>query len=192
MKPATLPNIFKIMHRVSRRTEPYHSAFLAAMLEWSHAGDRRLFDAFWRRAAPDAWEIPGGDVTVLAEDVLGTRGRVDLALLVGTRRVLGVEVKTREASTTDGQLQRYRDGLMAKYPGLDLAIAYLTPFDRIRAGDAATTLRSVIEFDKFAASFPQSRHLSWLDLVDIEWDGGGRVGPARRVCENGNLVRAEP
>ena len=51
-------NIFNVINSVSSRVEPYHSAFLAAMLRWSLTSDRRLFDEFWRVAAPD-WQVPG-------------------------------------------------------------------------------------------------------------------------------------
>ena len=164
------PNIFNVIRSVSSRVEPYHSAFLAAMLRSSLASDRRLFDAFWRMATP-GWQLPGGDVTIHPEDLVVT-GRVDLTLLEGESRVLGVEVKTRETSTTAGQLARYREGLEAKYAEQDLAIAYLTPFNAQQAGDRASDLPSVREFRRFAETFPRSRHLSWLDLADVDWDGG--------------------
>ncbi|MEZ4503011.1 MAG: DUF6508 domain-containing protein [Dehalococcoidia bacterium] len=166
-----LPNIFRVMHSVSTRTEPYHSAFLGAMLRWSYQGDRRLFDVFWRLAAPAEWDTPTADVTVMAEDPI-TSGRVDLVIFDGPTRVLGVEVKTREESTMPGQLARYREGLAAKYPGRQLALVFLTPFDRVRAEDAADSLRSVREFDDFRATFPLVRHISWLDVAEIDCDGG--------------------
>ena len=164
------PNIFEVIRSVSSRAEPYHSAFLAAMLEWSLTSDRRLFDEFWRIAAPE-WELPGRDVVIRMEDQIRT-GRVDLTLLESDRRVLGVEVKTRETSTTSGQLERYRDGLTEKYPGHDLAIAFLTPFNSQRAGEDASALPSVREFRKFHKAFPGSVHMSWLDLAEVDWNGG--------------------
>lgn len=141
------------------------------MLRWSLATDRALFNSFWARAAPTSWPIPADDVTIIAEDVIGL-GRVDIVILVDSTRSLGIEVKTREASTMPGQLSRYLQGLTAKYPHRRVAIAYLTPFDRSRAGDSAATLRSVVEFDEFAATFPDGRHLSWLDVAEVDWDGG--------------------
>ena len=164
------PNIFEVIRSVSSRVEPYHSAFLAAMLRSSLTSDRRLFDAFWRMATP-GWQCPEGEVAIRLEDVVQT-GRVDLTLLEGDTRVLGVEVKTRETSTTSGQLARYHQGLEEKYTGRDLAIAYLTPFNSHRAGDGASALPSVREFRKFSKTFPQSQHMSWLDLAEVDWDGG--------------------
>ena len=164
------PNIFNVIRSVSSRVEPYHSAFLAAMLRSSLAADRRLFDAFWRMATP-GWQRTGDDVAIHREEVVVT-GRVDLTLIEGENRILGVEVKTRETSTTAGQLARYREGLEAKYAGWDLAIAYLTPFNAHRAGDRASEFPSVREFRRFAATFPRARHLSWLDLADVDWHGG--------------------
>ena len=164
------PNIFEVIRSVSSRVEPYHSAFLAAMLRSSLTSDRRLFDAFWRMATP-GWQLPEGDVAIRPEDVVRT-GRVDLTLLEGDTCVLGVEVKTRETSTSSGQLARYQKGLEEKYAGRDLAIAYLTPFNSQRAGGGASALPSVREFCKFAETFPQSQHMSWLDLAEVDWDGG--------------------
>ena len=165
-----IPNIFKVINSVSSRAEPYHSAFLAEMLEWSLRSDRRLFDEFWGVAAP-GWQQPQSKVTICTEDDVGT-GRVDLTLREGDRYILGVEVKTRETSTTSGQLERYRKGLTKKYPRCDLAIAYLTPFNSQRAGDDASALPSVREFRKFHKAFPGSVHLSWLDLAEVDWNGG--------------------
>ena len=164
------PNIFEVIRSVGSREEPYHSALLGAMLRSSLASDRRLFDAFWRMATP-GWRLPGDDVAIRPEDAVRA-GRVDLTLLEGNDRVLGVEVKTRETSTTSGQLARYQEGLQEKYAGRDLAIAYLTPFNSRRAGGGASALPSVREFREFAKTFPRSRHMSWLDLADADWDGG--------------------
>lgn len=95
-----------------------------------------------------------------------------MTLRDGDARILGVEVKTREASTTPGQLARYREGLQGRYPRHQLALAYLTPFNSERAGDAVPVLPSVLEFRSLASTFPNSRHLSWLDLAEVDWDGG--------------------
>ena len=146
------------------------------MLRWSLASDRRLFDAFWRMAAPD-WELPAEDVAFCTEvdmskgSAVGS-GRIDLTLSVPNRYLLGVEVKTRETSTTSGQLERYRDGLADTYPECDLAIAYLTPFNSQWAGHDAPTLPSAREFRKFHEAFPAAVHMSWLDLAELEWNGG--------------------
>ena len=71
-----------------------------------------------------------------------------------------------------GQLERYHGGLTAKYPARDVAIAYLTPFNSRRAGDDAPALPSVKEFRRFHEAFPQSVHISWLDLTEVGWNGG--------------------
>ena len=164
------PNVFEVIRSVSSRIEPYHSALLAEMLRWSFTSDRRLFDEFWRIAAP-GWQRPGRDVVIRAEEQVRT-GRVNLTLREGDRRILGVEVKTRETSTTSGQLARYRDGLTEKYPRHDLAIAFLTPFNSQRGGNDASALPSVREFRRFHEAFPESVHMSWLDLAEVDWNGG--------------------
>ena len=131
-------------------------------------GDRRLFDGFWRLAAPESWQLPE-DVMIHDEDVLA-QGRIDIVLDCDGRHVLGVEVKTTDASSVDGQLSRYADGLREKYPGRDRAIAYLTPFNREHAGQAAERLRSVREYERFREMFDHCTHLSWLDVHAVAWD----------------------
>ncbi len=183
------PNIFEVINKGRTLSEPQHSAFLAAMLEWSQKSDRRLLDAFWEKAAPADWSPLSGKVTIKREEYLGRGiGRVDLTLRdVARRRILGVEVKTRKEAVSSGQLNRYLGGLTNVYDGYDLAIAFLTPFNRQRADavaddlpsvaeDVTDALPSVKEFDKFHAAFPKSVHLSWLDLADIDlansnWEG---------------------
>ena len=79
------PNIFEVIRSVSSREEPYHSATLAAMLEWSLASDRRLFDQFWRIAAPELATTPGRDVVICVRRTMIRTGRVDLTLLESDR-----------------------------------------------------------------------------------------------------------
>ena len=165
------PNIFEVIRSVSSRVEPYHSAFLAAMLRSSLTSGRPLFDAFWRMATP-GWQLPEGEVTIRLEDVVRT-GRVGPDAVGGRHprpRRRGED--PRRTSTTSGQLARYQEGLEGKYTGRDLAIAYLTPFNGQRAGGGASALPSVREFRKFAEMFPRSQHMSWLDLAEVDWDGG--------------------
>ena len=61
--------------------------------------------------------------------------------------------------------------LEAKFRNFDIQIAYLTPFNREKAGEKADSLETVWVFDKFAKEFPNARHVSWLDVADIPWDG---------------------
>ena len=103
----------------------------------------------------------------------GTRGRVDIVIISDEpeKRVVGIEVKTVDASVKEGQLRAYREGLCKKFQKHEVQIAYLTPFNRKRAGDVADSIRSVREFDEFVRCFPCARHVSWLDIADISWDG---------------------
>ena len=164
-------NIFETIGRVSRRYEPYHSQFLTDALESSLKCDRSLIDDVWKLAAPPDWEPPE-QAAVSAEEVVES-GRIDVCIRSDhpNRRVVGIEVKTDDASAHSGQLEKYRTGLMKKFRGYDVQISYLTPFNREHAGEAADSLTTVRVFEEFASDSTRSRHLSWLDVADIPWDG---------------------
>lgn len=164
-------NIFESIRRVTKRTEPFHSRFLADALVDSIGGDRSLFKAVWRMATPEGWKVPE-QAKVGAEDVV-EQGRIDISIKSDepARRVLGIEVKTTDSSTTQGQLERYLEGLRETYDGYEVAIAYLTPFNRERGADRAQSLPTVREFDDFCKVHPTSRHVSWLDIAAIPWNG---------------------
>ena len=163
-------NIFETIGRVSSRREPYHSQFLADALEHSLKGDRSLFDGVWELAAPQDWETPD-QATISAEQGAGT-GRIDILIRSEHphRRILGIEVKTDEASAHSGQLENYFEGLTGKYPDYDVQVSFLTPFNRERAGEAADLVKSIRIFKEFATEECRSRHISWLDVAEISWD----------------------
>ena len=166
-------NVFDSIGRATNRREPFHSQFLADALRDSIEGERSLFDAVWCLAAPNAWEPPEKPEV---HSELHTRGgrRIDLCIVddaTPKKRVLGVEVKTSSASTQSKQLEAYHYDLSVNYREADIAIAYLTPFNRKRAGSSAERFPEIRVFDKFAGQIPQARHISWLDIAEIEWDG---------------------
>ena len=172
-------NIFEIIESTTSRTEPFHSRFLAAVLTESSRGDRAIFEQVWRKVAPREWKAPRHP-EVSAEFRLGKEkyeGSVDIVIRSGddTKRVVGIEVKTREESTEEGQLERYYLGLKDKLGCRkeDLAFAFLTPFNRRRAGHVADSLTTVSEFEDFTQAFPSAsaRHVSWLDVAEIRWPG---------------------
>ena len=85
---------------------------------------------------------------------------------------LGIEVKTASASAEPGQLEAYYEGLKEK-DFSDVAMTYLTPFNRERAGKFADKLLTVQVFDDFTKNYPtvHVRHVSWLDVAKIDWEG---------------------
>ena len=167
-------NIFETIRKAQPgRTEPFHSQFLAdALIESLKPGqDRSLFEKVWQLTAPDEWCIPR-DARVEAEVVVDRGRRVDVCIYdTLNHRIVGVEVKTTDASAEHGQLNNYRDGLEKKYRNWSVSIAYLTPFNRERAYDAADSLRTIAVFEKFSQESSDARHVSWLDVADIGWDG---------------------
>ena len=165
-------NIFESIEGVTRRIEPFHSQFLADALKASINGDRSLFNAVWRLTAP-GWGDPPANPKITAEEVVPGQGRIDIAIKCDSPepRIVGIEVKTTDSSATPGQLERYRNGLVSGNVGYAVAIAYLTPFNRKRAQDKANDLATVKEFDDFQRKYPDSRHVSWLDIAAIPWNG---------------------
>ena len=168
-------NAFESGNGRSELPETFHSEFLGASLRASLKDDRRLFEGVWRKCAPDHWEVPE-DARVVTEQTV-TRGlRVDICLLDGdpARRVVGVEVKTKRASAEFGQLEKYLEGLRKTFEGARIAMAYLTPFNEERGGEGADRLRTVKVFKKFERNCGRGKHkhVSWLDVADICWDGG--------------------
>ena len=165
-------NIFETIENVTSRTEPFHSQFLADALIESLEGDRSLFETVWRLAAPPKWNTPE-HAEILPEKDIKT-GRIDACIHdKGNHRVLGIEVKTREASVEAGQLEKYLCGLVDEYANEEVMIAYLTPFNRKRAEERANSLSSVLRFEEFSKKFPDHHggHVSWLDVAGISWDG---------------------
>ena len=165
-------NIFETIGKVTSRIERFHSQFLADALTDSLNGDRSLFEAVWKLAVPPEWEIPTR-AEVSSEEVVGHGQRVDICIRSSAphNHVVGIEVKTDDASATPGQLVSYLAGLKGRFPESAIQIAYLAPFNSARAGAAAGRLATVREFTAFATQLPQARHVSWLDVAAIPWDG---------------------
>ena len=164
-------NIFETIHKVSDRDEPYHSQFLADALQESQSGDRSLFEAVWKLAAPDNWEPPTlAEIT--SEERFEDGSRIDICIRSDEHlRIVGIEVKTVDASAKSGQLQRYKAELQRRYDGYGVQVSYLTPFSEREAGDSADRLPTVRVFREFKKDSPGARHLSWRDIAAIDWDG---------------------
>ena len=167
-------NVFTSVHKATHRIEPFHSQFLADALDASIKGDQTLFNAVWRLAAPSGWELPGRP-KVHAELHTGEGRRIDICIVDEAgpkKRVLGIEVKTSSASARSDQLEDYYRGLREKFIEAEIAVAYLTPFNRRRIGNSTVRLPTIQVYEEFKKKFPDARHLSWLDVAEIEWDGG--------------------
>ncbi|MYB48070.1 MAG: hypothetical protein F4X72_02140 [Dehalococcoidia bacterium] len=71
-------------------------------------------------------------------------------------------------------MEKYLYGLQKKCPKADIAITYLTPFNKDRAkamksAEVAQSLPTVREFRQFteSCSSARARHVSWLDLAEV-------------------------
>ena len=167
-------NIFETIGKVTTRVERFHSQYLADALTVSLQDDRTLFNGVWDLVTPDCWDLPEhpDDVKVSSEVVL-EGGRIDVLIHSGSPhdRVVGIEVKTVEDSTEQGQLSRYLSGLEKKFQCSQIQVAYLTPFNRKVAGDDASSLPTVKEFERLKKGCPGACHVSWLEIAGIDWDG---------------------
>ena len=165
-------NIFETIGSVSGGIEQYHSQFLADALKESLSGDRSLFDGVWRLATPKGWEPP--DCAEISTEETAGEGRIDICIRSDhpVKRIVGIEVKTNDKSVESGQLEKYSDGLHKAFPEHCVQVSYLTPFNSCRAGDLADKLPTVEAFRGFRkGKSANARHLSWLDVADIGWDG---------------------
>lgn len=186
-------NIFDVIGKTTSQIEPFHSRFLAEALQVSSKGNRSLFDTVWKLAAPDDWAVPLKP-EINSEELLEGGKRIDICILDKVRnRLLGIEVKTTKTSAQGGQLESYLEGLCKKYhcdrnDRDRIAIAYLTPFNSRRAGDAVDSLPTVKLFREFSSNFANARHISWLDIAEIPWDGNALWGQhqayVRQVISN--------
>lgn len=165
-------NIFETIRRVSGRDEPYHSMFLADALKASLDGERSLFEALWWLSVPESWKPPT-EAFVTAEESAANGSRIDVCIRCErpNQRLVGIEVKTSEDSAEVGQLERYQEGFAKRFVGYEIQIAYLTPFNRERAGEAWLFFPTIKVFDRFAKTNPEARHISWMDVATIPWDG---------------------
>ncbi len=157
--------------------EMFHSEFLGAALRTSLNGDRSLFEAVWDRCAPCGWGCPG-DAKVETEH--GWEGGRRIDILIRDPKdgfVIGIEVKTQDKSVEKKQLEAYRRKLCEEYGEDKVAIVFLTPFNQKHADSvsqgAVEMLHAVEEFNEFSQGLKQTRHLSWLDVAEIDWPGGG-------------------
>ena len=173
-------NIFAIIQDVQTRNEPIHSNFLAEALKESLSDDRDLIDQFWTMAVAGDPTWPLADQLIItAEDPFFDRKRVDLTLVDNHAMLcIGVEIKTDDDSAQQGQLSGYQTQLELKYPEHRVRMVYLTPFNRERAGAQSMGLHSITEFEAFVKAHPDAAHpvhLSWMDVADIDWAGGGDI-----------------
>jgi hypothetical protein len=160
---------------MTRRVEPFHSQTLA----WFLDVDRSLCRAFLMNFVPDEFLNATGlldaadSLEVTSEDVLEAGDRIDVTL-VGPGGLVGIEVKTTDASATSGQMARYYDQLVERERRQNshrpVHLVYVTPFTAMREADAVSVQRlaTVREYERFVSGRPGSAtHASWSDVVNL-------------------------
>lgn len=174
--------------------EMFHSEFLGAALRTSLNGDRSLFEGMWGRCAPDCWDCPE-NARVVTEHGWRGHGRIDILIRdMEYGLAVGIEVKIRDESVEKEQLEACRRALCAEFGEDCAAIVFLTPFNRKHAAsvsqEAAETLQAVEVFEEFSigSEYTPKRHLSWLDVADIHWPGGGDLWREYRAHVKGTIA----
>lgn len=165
-------NIFRTIRKTTRQIEPFHSQFFADALFASFNGDQELIRGFLALAVDRDPDKPLPKVLNIDAETAVDSGRIDIT--IGdpeSGSIIGIEIKTSEASSTKGQLSRYQSGLESCNPDTVVRIVYLTPFNRAYSPDRAS--RSIAEFESFSSTHPEARHLSWLQVSSLEWEDGG-------------------
>lgn len=91
---------------------------------------------------------------------------------------MGIEVKTKCDSANRNQLLRYSEQLLTEAASSNISLAFLTPFNRNSFQDNRTELadqnhaiREFEAFDKQVDGSMWTKHLNWLDVAEIAWDG---------------------
>ena len=79
------------------------------------------------------WVPPDIAAVETEHNFVGAR-RIDILIIDRENsRILGIDVQTSNASTRFGQLDKCVKDLISEYPDSEMAIAFLTPFNRRRA-----------------------------------------------------------
>ena len=174
--------------------ERFHSEFLGAALRTSLNGDRSLFEGVWKQCVPD-WVGCPSIARVETEHSWGGHGKIDILIrdMEFYGFAVGIEVKTRDQSVEKGQLEANRRQLCAEFGEGRAAIVLLTPFNRHHAEcvsqDAAEMLQAVKVFEEFSkgSGWAPRLHLSWLDVANIDWPGGGDLWREYREHVQGTI-----
>ena len=174
--------------------EMFHSEFLGAALRTSLNGDRSLFEGVWELCAPDFWCCPS-NARVEPEHSWDGHRKIDILIRdMEYGLAVGIEVNTRDKSVESGHLEACRRQLCAEFGEGGAAIALLSPFNRQHAEsvsqDAAEMLQTVAVFEEFSkgSGLMPTRHLSWLDVADIHWPGGGDLWKEYREHVEGTIA----
>jgi hypothetical protein len=167
-------NIFEIHRRTTSRIEPFHTAYLASCLKES----QELLGKFWALATAENpnWPVPSTHARVVEEDTLDDGKRVDIVVIDSSSDLLiAVEAKTTDSSVKPGQLDAYLTRLKTKYPGNNIWMTYLTPFNTKNKPEGARGQEAIKEFRRFNRDYAPSSHLSWEEVAGLVWQGNDSV-----------------
>jgi len=167
-------NIFEIHRRTTSRIEPFHTAYLASCLTES----QELLGKFWALATAENpnWPVPSTHVRVVEEDILDDGKRVDIVVSDSSSgHLIAVEAKTTDSSVKLGQLDAYLKRLEAKYPGHNIWMIYLTPFNTKNKPEGSRGQEAIKEFQSFNEGYAPSSHLSWEEVAELVWQGNDDV-----------------
>ena len=167
-------NLFGVIRDVSSRIEPYHSHFLAMILAYEANQTFRL--EFIKKCVPDniiseydLLNITCEEIAIIPERTINDGEKIDILINFKNKNFkLGIEIKTSDSSTSQGQLMSYRNGLHKEYEGHTIFMAYITPFNSENPPKKDINIHAVNEYKSFIGSYPdECIHLNWDQIVDL-------------------------
>ncbi|WP_297085789.1 PD-(D/E)XK nuclease family protein [uncultured Draconibacterium sp.] len=169
-----MPNIFKIIEKVTSRIEPFHSEFLADALRKNSSllvGLLHLIQNQTRINLSDL--INANQFEVISEDSFDDNKRIDIVILSpASKDIVGIEVKTTDSSVRDNQLNEYYAKLTNKYPGKRIIFVFLTPYniDNLPEEINPSNIKAIKEFSYYASNHTNSVHLNWDQVISLYQD----------------------
>lgn len=171
-------NIFEVISRATSRTEPFHSRYIAALFQNS-----ALLIAKFLQHIEDPLRCSTDGAYEVDEEFQLNKSGCYIDIIVGwpnlnrdqAQKVIGIEVKTADKSSTKGQLKKYWKQ-MKEHFGLNesqMHLIYLVPFDEKslkNAGlDKTHKTHAMEEYNSFVREFPlKCDAINWLDFASIQ------------------------
>jgi hypothetical protein len=165
-------NVFELIGNVTRRIEPFHSEFLTVALRDNHLFRNRFLNLILSEQDRDILDyyLTSDRLEVRSEDILSENNRIDVVVKeVKSKHIIGVEVKTTDSSVSNNQLHDYYEKMIEKYPGYNICIVFLTPFNKSNLPEEVTSsqIHAILEFDNFHVGIKNSIHINWDEVVDL-------------------------
>lgn len=165
-------NIFEIIEKVTSRIEPFHSEFLTNSFRNNKILLNKFFLLIRTSLTNDSINkfIASEELIIVSEDLFFDSKRIDLTIKEPkSKNIIGIEVKTSDASVSHNQLSIYHDNMIRKYSDYNILIVFLTPFNKqnLPHDISPEEIHAINEFSSFHKNIENSIHINWDDVVDL-------------------------